>query len=95
MSVSAYLDFRNGCMRFQFHFFHYLFAGLAAVIVASCPSVAQNGPAMLQGQVVNALNGEPVPLAHVLLRASNPQWNKAAIADSSGHFTMRDIQPGQ
>jgi len=51
----------------------------------------------VEGQVINTQTGAPVMKAHVTLQGTSGQnrANYSAVADAGGHFSMRDIDPGQ
>ena len=50
----------------------------------------------IEGQVVNALTGEPVRKAQILAQRSDGGGsNAAAVSDGGGHFLVKDVTPGQ
>ncbi len=62
---------------------------------ASAPA-APVAPPRVEGRVVNALTGDPVRKATVVLRANDERGaSYADETDSSGHFSMSDVEPGE
>ncbi len=54
-------------------------------------------PASLEGQVVNAVTGEPIKKASILLNPAQPKQDATSystITDVNGHFGMSNISPG-
>ena len=62
---------------------------------ASAPA-ASVVPPRVEGRVVNALTGDPVRSATVVLRANDEHAaSYADETDSNGHFFMSDVEPGE
>jgi len=69
----------------------------AAFFLAQQPVPAPRVVTSLQGKVVNALTGEGLTKAMVILRSSDTEKgiSYAEEADSNGHFRIDDMQPGE
>ncbi len=70
---------------------------VALALVCACAALAQdpNAACTIQGQVVNALTGEPLAKVHVKLGDVREGGNtNASTTDSSGHFALRNLVPG-
>ena len=66
--------------------------GLASGQQSSDPPPAR---AVIEGAVINTLNGRMVPRATVVLRnAKKPADAKSTRADGTGHFVFKDVDPG-
>jgi hypothetical protein len=53
------------------------------------------GGAMIEGSVINTLNGRGIPRADVVLRnVKRPSIANAVRADDNGHFIFRSVDPG-
>jgi hypothetical protein len=52
---------------------------------------------LIEGRTVHSVTGQPLANVRVLLDDSNPQRPRrsTAIADASGHFRFRDLEPGE
>src|SRR5580692_9647715 len=62
----------------------------------SAPAPVPAAP-RVEGSVVNALNGEPVRKATVILRAHDEEHglSYADETDSNGHFSIPGVEPGE
>ena len=70
---------------------------IAAVLFLAQQAAPPRATASAQGSVVNALTGERLTKAIVILRSSDTEKgiSYAEEADSNGHFRIDDIQPGE
>jgi Carboxypeptidase regulatory-like domain len=73
------------------------FSIAAALFLAQQPALAPKTVTSVQGAVVNALTGDGLTKATVILRSSDTEkgTSYAEEADSNGHFRIEDIQPGE
>jgi hypothetical protein len=62
------------------------------------PQQQQQTPATFEGSVVNAITGEPLKRANLILMPMQPGPNAATpystVSDANGHFAMSNIAPG-
>ena len=69
-----------------------LSAALALPVLAAAPSAgAQEVAASLNGRVISAETGKPLPRAQVILDSTR----QGAITDSTGRFRLPDVSPGE
>jgi hypothetical protein len=74
-----------------------------SILIALAPLLAQQASAPIEvkarveGSVINSLNGEAVRKATVILRAHDEDHglSYADETDSSGHFSIDDVEPGE
>jgi protocatechuate 3,4-dioxygenase beta subunit len=72
-------------------------AGL--LLLAALPAPGQQEKCGIEGQVVNAVTGEPVRKASLVLRPAEtnrvgPAQSYAAVTDAAGRFAMKKLNPG-
>src|SRR5450432_4318230 len=58
----------------------------------------EDPPGRIEGQVVNAITGEPLKKASLILSPMQPRGGditpSSAMTDATGHFTISNITPG-
>lgn len=60
------------------------------------PAVAPEDRCTIEGQVINAITGEPLKKANLMLmRADSPGSRYSAVSDAGGKFSIHDIDPGK
>jgi hypothetical protein len=68
----------------------------AAAQAPPTPAYAPEDLCLVEGQVVNALTGDPVRKAFVYLSPEGPTRSLfSAFSDASGHFSIRGVSPGR
>lgn len=60
------------------------------------PAVAPEDRCTIEGQVINAITGEPLKKANLMLmRTDSPGSRYGAVSDAGGKFSIHDIDPGK
>jgi hypothetical protein len=63
----------------------------AATLLAARPASAQ---IVVQGILLDAADGAPIPSARVALTGTRGQWRGEMVTDSTGGFSFSDVRPG-